>query len=222
MPGGNGAMTGGAGSETFYVAVASALAGCLLLFLFARGSGRSLGWALRSLAIWGGAGILVAAFIAQRGDFARWSPSEIPLSSSHTLVVSAPPPPAALPQPDIQSIRFPADKDGHFRVDAMVNGVPIRFLVDTGASIVVLNPADARHIGLDLDSLAFTASAETANGKVDAAPVVIQEILIGPIRLTDVVGAVDRQDTMTSLLGMSFLSRLQGYEVSSGELTLHR
>jgi aspartyl protease family protein len=215
-------MMGGAGSEMFYIALASASAGCLLLFLFARSSGRSVGWALRSLAIWVGAGILVTLFIAQRGEFAKWIAREIPTESSHVLVVSASPQPAPLPQPDVESVRFPADKDGHFRVDAMVNGFPVRFLVDTGASIVVLNPTDARHIGLDLDGLAYSASAETANGKVEAAPIVIQEILIGPIRLTDVAGAVDRQNTMTSLLGMSFLSRLQGYEVSSGELTLHR
>lgn len=215
-------MMNGAGSGLLYIAVASALAGCLLLFLFARGSGRSLGWALRSLATWIGAGILVAAFVTQRGDFARWMASAVPVDSSHQLVVNAPPQPAPASQPDFESVRFPADRDGHFRVDAMVNGVPVRFLVDTGASIVVLNPADAQHIGLDLNSLAYTDSADTANGKVAAAPIVIQEILIGPIRLTDVAGAVDRQNTMTSLLGMSFLSRLQGYEVSSGELTLRR
>jgi len=216
-------MMSGAGSGLLDIAVVSALAGFLLLFLFARGSGRSLGWALRSLATWTAAGILVAALIAQRGDLVRWLVSQIPADSSHVLVVSAPPKPApAAPKLDFESVRFPADTDGHFRVDAMVNGVPVRFLVDTGASIVVLNPADAQHIGLNLDRLAYTDSAETANGKVEAAPIMIQEILIGPIRLTDVAAAVDRQNTMTSLLGMSFLSRLEGYEVSSGELTLHQ
>jgi len=215
-------MMSGAGSGLLDIAVASAFMGWVLLFLFARGSGRSLGWALRSLATWIGAGVLVAAFVTQRGDFARWMASKMPVESSHVLTVSAPPQPAPASQPDYESVRFPADRDGHFRVDAMVNGVSVRFLVDTGASIVVLNPADAQHIGLDLDRLAYTDSAETANGKVSAAPITIQEILIGPIRLTDVAGAVDRQNTMTSLLGMSFLSRLQGYEVNSGELTLHR
>jgi len=206
----------------FYIALASASAGCLLLYLFARGSGGSLGWALRSVAIWVGAGILVALFVSAEGDFANRMVKEIPTESSHVMVVSAPPQPRALPEPDIESVRFPADMDGHFRIDAMVNGVPVRFLVDTGASIVVLNPADAEHIGLNLNNLAYSASAETANGKVEAAPIVIQEILIGPIRLTDVVAVVDRQSTMASLLGMSFLSRLQGYEVSAGELTLHQ
>lgn len=215
-------MTGGAGSGTFYIALACASAGCLLLFMLARGSSRTLGWALRSLASWIGVAILVALFAAERDDVAKWLASQIPTENSHVLLVSAPPQPPPAAQPDEESVRFPADRDGHFRVDAMVNGVPIRFLVDTGASIVVLNPDDARHIGLDLDSLAYSASAETANGKVEAAPIVIQEILIGPIRLTDVVAAVDRQNSMTSLLGMSFLSRLQGYEVTSGELTLHR
>ena len=219
-------MTSGAGSGLLDIAIASAFMGCVLLYLFARSSGRSLGWALRSLATWVGAGVLVAVFVAERGDLTRWMTTEIPKDSSHTLVVSAPPPPPppsqAPAQLDFESVRFPADRDGHFRVDAMVNGVPVRFLVDTGASIVVLNPADAKHIGLDLDRLTYTDSAETANGKVAAAPIVIQEILIGPIRMTDVTGAVDRQNTMTSLLGMSFLSRLQGYEVSSGELTLHQ
>jgi clan AA aspartic protease (TIGR02281 family) len=217
-------MMSSAGAGLLDIAVASAFMGCVLLFLFARGSGRSLGWALRSLATWIGAGVLVAAFLTQRGNFTSWTASEAPADSSRTFVVSAPrpPPPPSAAQLNFESVRFPADTDGHFRVDAMVNGVPVRFLVDTGASTVVLNSADAKHIGLDLNQLAYTDSAETANGKVAAAPITIQEILIGPIRVTNVAGAVDRQNTMTSLLGMSFLSRLQGYEVSSGELTLHQ
>jgi aspartyl protease family protein len=136
--------------------------------------------------------------------------------------VSALPQPQQPSRPDVESVRFTAGQDGHFRVDAMVNGAPVKFLVDTGANIVVLTQADARHIGLDPDGLAYTAKVATANGTAPAAPVLISEIVVGPIRMTDVVAVVDRQNTMTSLLGMSFLSRLQGYEVSAGALTLHR
>lgn len=117
-------------------------------------------------------------------------------------------------------ISFPATRGGHFVVEALVDGVTIRMMVDTGASTVVLSPADARRMGIDLDALSFDTTFETANGVVRGAPVRLGRMVLGPIVMTDVRASVNGAPMRESLLGMSFLSRLSGYEVKGGRLTL--
>ena len=113
-----------------------------------------------------------------------------------------------------------AGADGQFHVEALVDGVTLRFLVDTGASEVVLTRADARRLGFDVDGLAFTRLYSTANGTVRGAPVRLREIVLGPIRLTDVVASVNEAPMADSLLGMTFLGRLGAYAVRDDTLTL--
>jgi len=112
-----------------------------------------------------------------------------------------------------------AGPGGHFRLEAIVDGVPVRFLVDTGATRVVLSPSDARRLGFETESLAYTHSARTANGVVATAPVTLGEIAIGPLRVKDVQASVNRSRMTHSLLGMSFLGRLRGFGVEEGSLT---
>ena len=119
-------------------------------------------------------------------------------------------------------VAFRAASGGHFQVEATVNGVAIRFLVDTGASDIVLRPADARRLGFDLDRLRFSRIYRTANGTVRGAPVTLGEVTVGPIRLTNVAASVNGAEMNQSLLGMSFLNRLSGYEVRGDVLTFHR
>ncbi len=119
-------------------------------------------------------------------------------------------------------VRFPVGADGHFRVEALVDGTPIRFLVDTGASGIVLSPADARRIGFDPDELRFTGFAETANGTVRTAAVRLGSIEIGPIRVDDLPASVNQAAMRGSLLGMSFLERLRSFEIRDGALILRR
>ena len=119
-------------------------------------------------------------------------------------------------------VAFRAASGGHFQVEATVNGVAIRFLVDTGASDIVLRPADARRLGYDLDRLRFSRIYQTANGTVRGAPVTLGEVTVGPIRLTNVAASVNGAPMNQSLLGMSFLNRLSGYEVRGNVLTFHR
>ena len=123
---------------------------------------------------------------------------------------------------DGQQMRFTAGADGQFRVEATVGSTPMTFLVDTGASEVMLSPADARRLGYEPSTLAYTRIYQTANGTVRGAPVTIPEISIGPIRLTNVEASVNEHDADGSLLGMSFLGRLSGYQVSGNTLTLHQ
>ncbi len=118
-----------------------------------------------------------------------------------------------------------AGNHGHFVVEAAVRGdggtdARIRFLVDTGASDVVLSPADARRIGLDPATLAFTRTYRTANGNVAGAPIRLNRLAIGSIVLDDVRASVNSADMNRSLLGMSFLNRLSGYSVDGDRLIM--
>jgi aspartyl protease family protein len=123
---------------------------------------------------------------------------------------------------DGRQMRFAAEADGQFHVEAMVGATRLRFLVDTGASDVMLSPADARRLGYEPAALAYTRLYTTANGSVRGAPVTIPEIVIGAIRLSDVAASVNEHETEGSLLGMSFLGRLSGYQVSGHTLTLRQ
>ncbi|MDP6602858.1 MAG: TIGR02281 family clan AA aspartic protease [Rhodospirillales bacterium] len=117
-------------------------------------------------------------------------------------------------------ISFRASAGGHFVVEAEVDGVTLRLLVDTGASDVVLSPADARRLGFALESLSFTKRYRTANGVVFGAPVRLNRVRIGPISVSGVAASVNGAPMTRSLLGMSFLDRLSGYEVRNGTLVL--
>ena len=123
---------------------------------------------------------------------------------------------------ETRSIRFPASVDGHYSVDATVDGEVIRFLVDTGASDVVLSPADARRLGFDVESLSFSRSYNTANGTVQGAPIRLGSIQVGPVRVEDVRASVNSADMNRSLLGMSFLERTGGFDVRNDTLTLYQ
>jgi clan AA aspartic protease (TIGR02281 family) len=109
---------------------------------------------------------------------------------------------------------------GHFLIDAVVNGAPVDFLVDTGASNIVLTLADAERLGLQPETLRFSQRFATANGEVRGAPVVLREIRVGQFSLFDVPASVNEAPLRVSLLGMSFLERLNGYEVNGRRLIL--
>lgn len=119
------------------------------------------------------------------------------------------------------AITFRADNNGHYMVNANINGENIDFMIDTGATSVVLTMDDAEKIGFDLDTLKFIAPASTANGIVYSAPVRLNALTVGPIRVKQVEGFVNQGELDISLLGMSFLNRLSGYEVKNGLLTLY-
>ena len=113
-----------------------------------------------------------------------------------------------------------AGPNGHFMVDAVVDGVEIRFLVDTGASSVVLTAEDAERLGYRLDGLEYSDRYQTANGEILGAPVILPELRIGDLEIEDVRSSVIRAPLSTSLLGMTFLSRLESFEVRDEALIL--
>lgn len=119
------------------------------------------------------------------------------------------------------SVRIRKRSDGHFMVKTEADGVPLSMLVDTGASTVVLKPADAQRLGINIERLRYGVPVQTANGTTYAASVRLSRLAIGNIVLEDVDALVAKPGTLKdNLLGMSFLSRLRSYEFTSEYLTL--
>jgi len=110
--------------------------------------------------------------------------------------------------------------DGNFYVMGEVNGTPVRFLIDTGASDIALCRADARRLGIDLASLKFDHPYETANGIGYGAALTVDRIAVGPIRLSQVPVSINQTAMQTSLLGMAFLKRLDAFEIRGRRLIL--
>jgi len=128
--------------------------------------------------------------------------------------------PAYATQTGPRSIALQRSDGGGFFVVGQANGQPVRFAIDTGASDIVLSPDDARRIGVDPESLSYSAPSETANGVGYSAPFVLHSLAVGPIRLTDVRVSVNRTPMTVSLLGMSFLKQLDSFEMKGDQLFL--
>lgn len=134
---------------------------------------------------------------------------------------AVPPRAVALQQGAGRSMTILPGRNGHYEVEARVNGKPVRFMIDTGASGVVLNRKDAERVGLRPRRHEFTQAAHTANGVVRSAPVVLRDLRVGALTLGHVGAEVNGGPLHVSLLGMSFLGRLKGYEVRNGRLVLY-
>jgi aspartyl protease family protein len=128
-------------------------------------------------------------------------------------------PGAATIQENGARVIFRRPLGGSFRVNARVNAHEVRFIFDTGATSVVLTRADAANAGIDIARLRYSITVQTANGEGLAAPVRLREIRIGNIVRTNIPAMVASEGALeTSLLGMSFLSRLSSYTVSNNTL----
>jgi aspartyl protease family protein len=118
-------------------------------------------------------------------------------------------------------VELKAGAFGHFHTSAEINGRPVKVMVDSGASIVALTHEDASAVGLYVRNSDFTHTVSTANGMARVAPVTIDRVSIGDITVRGVPGAVMEQGKLgTTLLGMSFLNRLQRVDMRSGTLVL--
>lgn len=119
-------------------------------------------------------------------------------------------------------IELPMADDGHFYVTLRLNGEPVDFMVDTGASDIALRRRDAERIGLELDALSYTGFASTANGTVSTAPVRISLVQIGQITDENVGADVVEGDLGISLLGMSYLRRFARVGFEGETMVLER
>jgi aspartyl protease family protein len=110
---------------------------------------------------------------------------------------------------------------GSFSITAQVNGARVPMALDTGASSVVLTQEAARAAGLPLEVLAYTVNVDTANGRARAAPVTLDRLAVGGIIERAVPALIAQPGQLhTSLLGMSFLNRLESWEVRGDQLLM--
>jgi aspartyl protease family protein len=175
-----------------------------------------IGWALRLSLVWVGLSLLFVLVVGKPGAFLPALPAD-PVRAPAITVPQA----RANPDEDEQRLVYVADRRGHFVLDVTVNGAPLRMLVDTGATFVALTPRDARAAGFAIRDLAFVGAARTAGGVVRVAPITLSEVSLDQLSVYDVKAAVIESLSM-SLLGMSFLDRLKGYEMHDGKLYISR
>ena len=122
-----------------------------------------------------------------------------------------------------RSLILNSDRQGHFKTEARIDGRFVDFVVDTGASLVVLRESDAARAGIRPMPRDYTATAVTANGKIKAAPAKLDRIELGGITVYDVPAMVLPDEALgQNLLGVSFLSRLKRYEFANGRLVLEQ
>ncbi len=201
--------------ETIFLGAAVVMIAVYVVVLVSGERARPL-QAIRNFAVWGALALVLIALYSYREDI-----SDI----AHRVAGELAPPGYSLTvrseQEGEHAVRVRRRLDGHFAVRGAINGQPMTLLVDTGASTVVLKPADAARAGIDTRSLGYTAAVQTANGTAYAAPVRLRSITIGPIELRDVEALVAKPGSINeNLLGMSFLRRLRSYEFSKDFLTL--
>jgi aspartyl protease family protein len=161
-----------------------------------------LGFALRSAMAWGLIFVGVAAGYGLWTDLRRGEVPQQMLTGDGGIVL-------------------PRAPDGHYYLTLTISGTPLEFLVDTGATNVVLSRDDARRLGIDPDGLAWLGEANTANGVVRTARVTLQDVRLGDI-VDDRLGASVNDGQMEgSLLGMDYLGRYR-IEIAGDRMVLHR
>lgn len=211
--GGNDGETFGLPSDSvgrgLYLAVLGAVIASGIL-----GSGLPIGQAARTLAIWL---VIIVALVA--GYQFRYELQDIGSRVTAGLIPGSP---ISMTASDgRKSVILEKHGNGHFEARAEVNGKPVRFLVDTGATTSVLTSADATAAGYDVSALSFNIPIQTANGAARAARVTAEELRIGAIfRNRQVLLVASPGQLEQSLLGMSFLSSLSGYDVRGDRMVL--
>lgn len=186
-------------ARLIYLGLLLVAIGGFLVVEFRRDSGRTsrgvIAWALIFLAVIAGAGLWedVSRDIVPRQQVVSPSRVEVPLG-----------------------------RDGHFHLVADLNGQPVRFVVDTGASSLALSARDASRAGIDLDRLVYAGQAQTANGMVRTATVRLDRVEIGEIRDENVPAVVIEGDPGVSLMGMDYLRRFARVGFEGNTLVLER
>lgn len=141
--------------------------------------------------------------------------SDRPAVDASVAEIGAPP---ALAEASAPAADLTRADDGLFYVMGFVNGVPVRFLIDTGASSIVLTPEDALRAGLTPPGGAFRDFADTANGRAAVAWTKIDDLAVGRVRVHGISAAVVREGLDVSLLGQNWLSQLASLTIAGDRL----
>jgi aspartyl protease family protein len=127
------------------------------------------------------------------------------------------------PATSSRSLVLESGSDGHYPAEARIEGRRVDFIVDTGASLVILRESDAARLGIRPMRSDYTATVSTANGKIKAARASLDRVELGGITVENVQALVLPDEALwKNLLGMSFLSRLKRYEVANGRMVLEQ
>lgn len=118
-------------------------------------------------------------------------------------------------------VEIPRSMDGHYYLTLEISGQPVNFLVDTGASNMVLSQNDARRLGIEPDSLMYLGQAQTANGAVRTARVKLADVTLGPWHDSSFSAWVNDGAMENSLLGMDYLG-LYHIQISGDRMVLTR
>ena len=162
----------------------------------------NLGKLAQQGAIWGMIFVGVIAAVGLWGDISRDVSSRQSVAGSEIVI--------------------PRSSDGHYYMTLKINGTPVDFVVDTGASQVVLSKADAQRVGLKLNELRYLGVANTANGQVRTAAVQLDTVSVGPYNDTGLRATVNGGQMDKSLLGMTYLRLYVRISITDGELILSR
>ncbi len=113
-----------------------------------------------------------------------------------------------------------ASQDKHFHIEGKANGATINFMIDTGASDVVLNKSDAESLGIDTESLNYNRIYGTANGVTGGAVIKLKRLQIGNFNLDNFPVTVNEGELDSSLLGMSAIRELGGFKIDGDEMVI--
>lgn len=163
---------------------------------------KRMGEALRTAVAWG------LIFIGVMAGYGLWTDMRSHIAPVQTIAEGG-------------TIEVPRAEDGHYYLTLTIDGTPIQFLADTGATSMVLSNRDARRLGIDPESLIYLGRAQTANGTVATARVELGTVELGPYRDEGFDAWVNQGDMDASLLGMEYLS-LYRVEMAGDRMILRR
>ena len=175
---------------------------------------RRLGETVRALGMWA-----LIVFVLVAGYQYRYELQDVASRVTAGLIPGSP---LSINDAD-GSIAVVLDKlaNGHFEVDAQINGAPVRMMIDTGATTTVMTAQDAAQAGIETSMLNFQVPVSTANGQALAARAVIQEIRVGAIDRRSMPVLVAAEGMLQqSLLGMNFIGTLSGFDIRGDRMTL--
>lgn len=184
-------------------AIYLSLLGGALLLSYVLASRTNIGKMLQQMGIW------VLIFMGAIAVIGMWPEIQRTITPRQSVV-------------DGTTIVLPRARDGHYYLTLDINDVPIEFVVDTGATQVVLTQKDAKRIGLNPLSLSYLGTANTANGTVRTAAVRLDTVSLGAMTDTRVRAVVNDGQMNGSLLGMTYLNNFDSITIKDGQLILSR
>lgn len=165
--------------------------------------------------------VIAALVLAVGGYAARFADRAVMQPAAQAAAVQAYEP--RQPVSSGRSLTLESGRDGHFQVEARIDGRYIDFMVDTGATMVIIRESDAARVGIRPMRSDYTATVSTANGQIKAARARLDRVEVGGITVYDVPALVLPDEALgKNLLGMAFLSRLKRYEYANGRMVLEQ